>query len=161
VVPAPFPRLLALATLVVLSLAMGLACDPELRAPSQGPGPATPEAVPEPPKTTIGVRLRMLPPEDPTARDTLVAELKAAGFALVSEGADVDVLLTVAPPASGAADPRTTLTLSPTVSGHAMEDISGHYLRAEAPDPVAVREVCRRLKRRYQRFHSAIAREER
>jgi hypothetical protein len=92
---------------------------------------------------------------------TLRKELEAVGFSVV-DGNDVheaDLLLTVTSAASPDGSPmrRTTLTLSATVGEHEMEDITGHFVRAEGEvDTLTVRDLCRRWKRRYLRLQSAV-----
>ena len=154
-----YPSLSATSLLFALATAACSACAEEPRTlPPQTP-PAT---VPEPEALTIPLRLRLLSPDDPVARAVQQAvrvELQAVGFKVVDGGAqDVELLLTAAASPSTGADTRTAITLSPTVSGHAMEDISGHFARSDQKvDPIIVREVCQRFKRHYQRFRSSLA----
>jgi hypothetical protein len=86
-------------------------------------------------------------------------ELEVVGFSVVdgNDVHDADLLLTVTSAASPGGSPmrRTTLTLSATVGEHEMEDISGHFVRAEGEvDALTVRDLCRRWKRRYLRLKS-------
>jgi hypothetical protein len=127
--------------------------------------PRTPPAVPpaearEPEKSTIPARLRTLPSDDPVVRsiqDAMHVELRAVGFALMDGAQDVDLLLTVAASASPDGGTRTTITLSPTVGGHAMEDVSGHFVQSDQKvDPITIREVCQRVRRHYRRFRRTL-----
>jgi hypothetical protein len=134
------------------------ACTEEPRTP-----PAVPPAeVRERETSTIPARLRTLPSDDPVAhsiQDAMYVELRAVGFALMDGGGeqDVDLLLTVAASASGDGGTRTTVTLSTTVGGHAMEDVSGHFVRSDRKvDPITIREVCQRVRRRYRRFRRTL-----
>lgn len=89
------------------------------------------------------------------------ASLGEAGFAVdhTTGGGDIDLVLTVVSMAeSGGPATRTMFTLSPTVRGHAMEDITGHFVRSDGGiDRVTVREVCQRFRRRYLRLRTAMA----
>jgi hypothetical protein len=135
------------------------ACAEEPRPP---PAVQPAAAVREPETPTIPARLRTLPSDDPVVRsvqDAMYVELRAVGFALADGGGaeDVDLLLTVAASASPDGRTRTTVTLSPTVGGHAMEDVSGHFLRSDQKlDPITIREVCQRVRRHYRRFRRTL-----
>jgi hypothetical protein len=149
---------------IALALA-GAACDhdlPQSAAPATSASPATEDVA----TVTIRLRATALEGADPGAARGAVADTFAKiGLSIAGDtGArDADVLLTVASVvvAEGSATRRTTLTLSTTVGEHEMEDISGHFVRADGGvDPVTVRELCQRWRRRYQRFQTALSREE-
>jgi hypothetical protein len=152
----PFARGLLLAS----SVAACSAYSDELRAPAVAPSSAEPEAA-----QPAVVRLRTMTTDDAGARaveEAVRMELRRAGFMVVDGGLahDVDLLLTVASSAGAGAgaERRTMMTLSPTVGAHVMEDVTGHFVRSdEKVDPVTVREVCLRWKRRFHRFQGVVA----
>lgn len=142
-------------------------CDKDA-APPAVPTPEAASAAAEPRAPDVAVRLRAtaLQGADSGAVRQAVADAFARiGLAIVDDGTarDADILLTVSSTevAEGSATRRTTLTLSTTIGEHEMEDISGHFVRADGGvDAVTVRELCQRWRRRFQRFQSALARDE-
>jgi hypothetical protein len=153
-------HMLPVAAILVLCLAAAsLGCQAEVRPPPA----AAPVAPPEAPARLGAVRLRGDPPGDSVQR-AAVAELGDAlgdaGFRVVTgdEPHDADLLLTVTSAAAkdGGPKKRWILTLSATVGDHEMEDISGHFVRADGGvDALTVHDMCRRWKRRYQRLQTA------
>ena len=151
----------ACSTAVAFLLCFGAStgCQAEL-----GPPPAAAPAVaPEAPAPILAVRLRGDPPDDPVQRaavDELRNDLTASGVKVITgdEPYEADLLLTVtsAGVKDGGPKKRWILTLSATVGDHEMEDISGHFVRADGGvDALTVRDMCRRWKRRYQRLQIA------
>lgn len=113
--------------------------------------------------TTVRLRTAGAGGRVPGALEEAVgASLGEAGFPVDHTAAgdgDIDLVLTVVSMAeSGGPATRTMFTLSPTVRGHAMEDITGHFVRSDGGiDRVTVREVCQRFRRRYLRLRTAMA----
>jgi len=147
------------ATLALCLVTASLGCQAEVRPPPA----AVPAAPPEAPAPLGAVRLRGDPPDN-SVQQAAVTELADAlgdaGFKVVTgdEPHDADLLLTVTSAAArdGGPKKRWILTLSATVGDHEMEDISGHFVRADGGvDALTVRDLCRRWKRRYQRLQSS------
>jgi hypothetical protein len=138
------------------------ACDGDLPPPETA-APAASSAEPRQPGVSVRMHATALAGADAgPARAAVAAAFGGIGMSVVDDGQgtrDADVLLTVAtmPVAVGSAARRTTLTLSTTVGEHELEDISVHYVRSDgAVDPVTVRDLCQRWRRRFQRFQSAV-----
>lgn len=149
-------RSTALAFMLCFGASTG--CQAELPPP-----PAAAPAARTEPAPVLAVRLRGEPPDDPV-QSAAVAELRnaltAAGVKVTTgdEPYEANLLLTVT--SAGAKDggllKRWILTLSATVGDHEMEDISGHFVRADGGvDALTVHDMCRRWKRRYQRLQLA------
>jgi hypothetical protein len=155
------PPLAWLGPLLVACASSQMAAAP---APTEPTAAATEnDGVPQQAVAPAAVNLRSAEsagsPVEALVREAVLRELTGAGFAVASSNPAgvVDLLLTVtgASP-DGGAQQRVAFTLSATVEGHEMEDVSGHFvLRGAAVDDVTVREVCQRWKRRYRRFREA------
>ena len=130
---------------------------PAVPAPT-APTAASPESEAES-TPAIGLRGPGSEGMEAAVRAAVDRELTHAGFVVNSWTATqgIDMLVTVTTsPVDATAPHRIAFTLSATVDGHEMEDVSGHFVqRGAAVDDVTVREVCQRWKRRYRRHHEA------